>query len=385
MLIKQLRLKDSSVERFDKIPFEADLILLFISKKTEDLSQLMRGLKVAQPKAVIAGCSTPGVIHKVRVYDNSIGLTAIKFEKTRVEKKVVQFSEIEHSFAVGQHLGSQFDSKDLRHLLVFSGGLDVNADKFLKGLSSRLDCGVSISGGLAGDVDNFNLAGEELDDDNETYAVTESIGFRNTITAIGLYGKHLQVSFSTSHGWRPFGMNRIVTKAENNILYEIDNQPALDLIRSFMGPRVDSLMGSALQFPIGLEKYEDDAYLVRSIVDINEDDQSLIFAGNIPEGSVVRLLKARYDDLVESAENSARRLKELSKGKPELALIVSGVGRKMVLKQMADVEIETVQKVVGSKTAIAGFYGYGEFMTSYRSGPCRLYNQSLTITKFKEN
>jgi len=385
MLIKQLRLKDSSVERFDKIPFKADLILLFISKKTDDLALLMRGLKVAQPKAVIAGCSTPGVVHKVRVYDNTIGLTAIKFEKTKVEKKVVQFSEIEHSFAVGQHLGSQFESKNLAHLLVFSGGLNVNADKFLKGLSSRLDCGVSITGGLAGDVDNFNMAGEEVDDDNETYVVNEDVGFRNTITAVGLYSKDLRVSCSTSHGWRPFGMNRIVTKAENNILYEIDDQPALDLIRSFLGPRVDSLLGSALQFPIGLEKYEDDAYLVRSIVDIDEDDQSLIFAGNIPEGSVVRLLKARYDDLIESAENSARRLKELSKGKPELALIVSGVGRKMVLKQMADVEIETVQKVIGSKSAIAGFYGYGEFMTSYRSGPCQLYNQSLTITMFKEN
>ena len=375
MLVKQILLKDSLAKRFDKIPFEADLILLFVSRKSEDLSFLISRLRDAQPDAIIAGCSTPGAVHRVRVYDRTIALTAIKFEKTKVVKKAVHFSDIKQSFEAGKTLASEFKPKGLRHLLVFSDGLNANADEFLRGLSYKLEGGVSITGGLAGDVH----------DSNETFVINQNAGVKNTITAVGLYSKNLQVCCSTSHGWRPFGKNRIVTKAEDNILYELDGEPALPLIRSFLGKNVDNLLESALQFPIGIEKYEDDSFLVRSIIGIDEGKDSLIFAGNIPEGSVVRLLKARFDDLVDSAKKSARRSKELSKGKPDLAIVVSGVGRRMVLKQMADVEIETIEKVIGSKSAITGFYGYGEFMTSYRGGPCQLYNQSLTITTFKEN
>ena len=375
MLIKQILLKDTSAKRFDKIPFKADLILLFVSRHTDDFGLLLERLEDAQPNAIVAGCSTLGAIHKDRVYDKNIGLTAIKFEKTEIVKHVVHFADIKQSFKAGRHLASKFKSKGLKHVLVFSEGLNTNADELLKGLYCDFNGQVTITGGLVSGVGNTK----------DSYFIDDDEGPKNTVTAIGLYSKNLEVTCSNSHGWRPFGMNRVVTKAQGNTLYEIDGEPALKLIRSFLGDNEDDLLGSALQFPIGIEHYENDSYLVRSIVGVDESEQSLVFAGNIPEGAIIRLLKARYDDLVESAEKSARRLKELSKGKQELALIVSGIGRKMVLKQMADVEIEAVQDVLGSKTAIAGFYGYGEFMSTYRNGPCLLYNQSLTITTFKEN
>ena len=374
MLIKQLLIRGTNLRKLEELSFEADLIFVFSSKKFKELSLVLQSLREEQPNAIITGCTTAGQIYRDRVYDNSVSITAIKFEKTKLVRKMIHIPDIGDSYKAGQHLADKFKVKGLQHLVVLSDGLNVNADEFLNGLSHKFSNKVTISGGLAGDGEQFN----------QTFIIDDQIGLKNTISAIGFYGKNLEVNCSSSHGWQPFGINRTVTKSKNNIIYEIDGKPALEIIKSFLGEEKDNLPASALLVPICMEKFEEDSYHIRSIVGVDKGHQSLIFAGNVVQGSVIRLMKTKSRDLESAAKKAARRVNEFSKRKPDFALVVGNVGRKMIHKQMTDIEIEAVQNVFGKDTVLTGFYGYGEFMSSFKNGPCLLYNQSLTLTTFKE-
>ncbi len=177
----------------------------------------------------------------------------------------------------------------------------------------------------------------------------------NIITAVGFYNADLQVGYGSLGGWDSFGLDRLVTKSKGNVLYEIDRQPALKLYKSFLGDKAQELPASGLLFPLSMRQNENDAPLVRTILGINEEEQSLIFAGDIPEKTYVRLMKANADRLINGAEGAAKV--SLAKGlSPQLSILISCVGRKLVLKQMVEEEVEAVSEVVGDASALTGFY-----------------------------
>ena len=126
--------------------------------------------------------------------------------------------------------------------------------------------------------------------------------------------------------------------------------------------------------------------LVRTILSVNETDGSMTFAGDIPQGEYVRLMKANYDQLIEGANDAAEMSKiSLKNSEPDLAILISCVGRKLVLKQRVEEELEAVREVIGKDAAITGFYSYGEISPIKPfEQHCELHNQTMTITIFKE-
>lgn len=124
--------------------------------------------------------------------------------------------------------------------------------------------------------------------------------------------------------------------------------------------------------------------VVRTILAVNEDEQSLTFAGNIPEGSKVRLMKANVDRLINGAEDSAISANKIFKEDTELAILISCVGRRLVLKQLVEEEVEVVRDILGEKPCITGFYSYGEIAPFGEFSPCELHNQTMTITTLSE-
>jgi hypothetical protein len=124
---------------------------------------------------------------------------------------------------------------------------------------------------------------------------------------------------------------------------------------------------------------------VRTILAVNEEDQSITFAGDIPEGSMVQLMKANTDRLIMGAGKAAGiSLNGTPTRKPDLALLISCVGRKLVLKQLVEEEVEGVRDVFGQHTTLAGFYSYGEISPFSADARCELHNQTMTITTFYE-
>lgn len=332
-------------------------------------------LKSLHPHALLIGCSTAGEIIGTRVLDDSVVATAIEFEKTAIEFVSIAVDSPEKSEQAAEALMAQLNPQGLRHVIVLSEGLNVNGSQLVKGLRKGLPEGVSVTGGLAGDGADFQ----------STFILSGNVGIRsNRVAAIGFYGNNLEFSYGSFGGWDSFGIDRRVTKSQNNILYEIDGQPALQLYKSFLGEQASQLPASGLLFPLSLRTAVDEQPVVRTILAINEEEQSITFAGDLPEGSFVRLMKANTDRLIHGAVRAAELIKKTESATEGLAILISCVGRKLVLKQMVEEEVEGVHETLGEKFAITGFYSYGEISPFSENASCELHNQTMTITTLRE-
>jgi len=205
------------------------------------------------------------------------------------------------------------------------------------------------------------------------------------VIAIGFYGHDLVVGHGSKGGWDEFGAERLVTKSESNVLYELDGKNALELYKTYLGDKTEELPGSALLFPISME-VSPGKHVVRTILAVNENAQSMTFAGDIPEGAKVKLMRANFDRLIDGAEDAAEGVVSLlGDEKPDLALLISCVGRKLVLDQRIEEEVEGVQEIFGEDTDYIGFYSYGEISPLNPNATCELHNQTMTITTYTEN
>jgi len=355
--------------------FTPNLIFVFGNRELLEKSTITQQLHEIYKDAIFSGCSTAGEIAGESVDDNTIVVTGIKFNATPLSSASIPLTAVDYnSTEAGKKLVSQLPTEGLKHVFVVSDGLRVNGTDLVQGMRSGLAAHVTLTGGLAGDGSKFQKT-VLLEPNGDL--VTESVA------AVGFYGDSISIGFGSRGGWDSFGLDRRVTKSHENVLFEIDEQPALDLYKSFLGDRAKDLPASGLLFPLSMRDSEDRAPVVRTILGISEEDKSLTFAGDIPEGSFVRLMKANNDRLIRGAEEAAIACTDGMDESPEFALLVSCVGRKLVLKQMVEEEVESVSDVLGNP-AIAGFYSYGELAPFNKNESCELHNQTMTITTFRE-
>ncbi|MEX1188644.1 MAG: FIST N-terminal domain-containing protein [Bacteroidia bacterium] len=327
------------------------------------------------PNAQLIGCSTSGEIAGNAVFDNSLVISALQFEKTELKFVETHLDDTTQSYEAAKKLVSDLSLNGLKHLFVLSDGLLVNGTELVSGLRDMLPSNVHVTGGLAGDGASFE----------KTYVLNNSSAESNRIIGIGFYGENLKVGFGSFGGWDSFGIERRVTKSIGNVLYEIDDKPALSLYKSFLGDKADELPASGLLFPLSIRTQADSLSVVRTILAINEQDQSITFAGDLPEGAYVKLMKANVDRLISGAEKAAMNcLLNADNHNPEFAILISCVGRKLVLKQMVEEEVEAANHILGKNTIQSGFYSYGEISPFSSESKCELHNQTMTITTFKE-
>jgi hypothetical protein len=167
------------------------------------------------------------------------------------------------------------------------------------------------------------------------------------------------------------------------VLFELDGEPALDLYKRYLGERAQGLPATALLFPLGVRAADwNDARLVRTVLSVDEATRSMTFAGDIPEGSTAQLMRANFDRLVEGAGKAGRGLTP-SDGTPRLVVAISCVGRRLVLGERTEEELEAVADAVGPDAAMVGFYSYGEIAPS-AAARCDLHNQTITLSAWWE-
>lgn len=375
MQVYQYKITEISDAESLAIPFEPHVIFLFASPEFTEVDKAISAIQHSFNTAILIGCSTAGEIIGNEVVDASIIATAVHFHSTRVKLATVDLqSQCQLCATAGSQLSAQLVAPDLRHIFVLSDGLHVNGAELVKGLRSQVDSSVSITGGLAGDGEKFE----------NTFVIHNGEISTKKIVALGLYGADLKVGFGSKGGWDSFGIERKVTKSKNNVLYELDGQPALELYKSFLGDKAKDLPGSGLLFPLSMRDEINQKPVVRTILGINEEENSLTFAGNIPQGSYVRLMKANIDRIIDGAEQSALITKGDSDHQHELVFLISCVGRRLVMKQLVEEEVEAVNEVLGPDIYTTGFYSYGEIAPFDRFSPCTLHNQTMTITTFAE-
>jgi hypothetical protein len=358
---------------------EADLVIAFGGTAVVADAGHVLDLRRAYPKAHIIGASTAGEILGTHVTDDNLVTTAVHFDQTRVRVAEVDIKECGNSVEAGSRLANALLRPGLSHVFVISDGQSVNGSDLARGLQENLPPDVAVTGGLAGDGSRFA----------RTFVIADGGAHQGSVAAIGFYGSHLHVGFGSLGGWDSFGPQRLITKSKGNVLYELDGQPALALYRRYLGEHAAGLPATGLLFPLsvttGSNGHEGEHEVVRTILAIDEADQSLTFAGDVPEGAHARLMKANFDRLVEGAQGAARSSHAIKGEKPpELAILISCVGRKLVLKQRTEEEVEAVREVMGPSTAMTGFYSYGEICPSAPNASCELHNQTMTITTLRE-
>ncbi len=354
---------------------DAQLIFVFGGRDALAEAPWLDELSKAYPEGTLFGCSTAGEIAQTQVLDDTIVCTAVAFRDTRVVAHKLSLSEADGSEAVGAALAKAIDPSGLRHVLVLSDGSAVNGSELVRGLLSGLPEAVRVTGGLAGDGTRFE----------KTYVVCEEL-LSDSVAVVALYGDSLNVGFGSLGGWDTFGPVRQITRSVGNVLFELDSRPALELYKTYLGEHAEGLPSTGLLFPLNIRRNEGDDALVRTILAVDEDAQSLTFAGDVPEGSFAQLMKANFERLVQGAEGAAQAsCAGLGEHDAELAILISCVGRKLVLKQNTEEEVEGVAAVLGEGTVLTGFYSYGEISPAAPNAGCDLHNQTMTITTFAES
>lgn len=363
----------------------AQLVLAFGATSVLKQADVAASLREDYPAAHLFGCSTAGEICGTQVSDDSLVVTAVQFEHTQLRRVQVSLGPGADSLQAGEWISRQLPpalqdpvsgaDEPLAHVFVLSDGLKVNGTELVAGLLKHLPDGVSVTGGLAGDGARFG----------ETLVFEGDAPAKETIAALGLYGSRLKVGFGCLGGWDPFGPERLITRSQANVLHELDGRSALGLYKQYLGEHAAGLPATGLLFPLSVRSQTGEMPVVRTILSVDEATQSMTFAGDIPEGAYARLMKANFDRLIDGATGAARNTHAaLPDSRPELAILISCVGRKLVLKQRVEEEVEAVRDVLGEGAALTGFYSYGEISPFTPGARCELHNQTMTITALSE-
>jgi len=352
-----------------------DVAFVFGARPVLQGGEQLNAIRNRFSNAIVLGGSTSGEIIDEEVLDDSLVVSAIKFEKTDLKLHSVTCSEGGASLEAGKELGQKFATEGLRHVFVISNGLNVNGTDLTAGLTEVLPDGVTITGGLTGDAADFG----------ETFVVAGDAGTTTMVAGLGLYGDSLKVGFGSAGGWDVFGPERKVTKSSGGVLNELDGKSALSLYKEYLGEHAEQLPGSALLFPIMVTREGSDRGVVRTILSVDETEHTMTFAGDVAEGAKAQLMKANTDRLVDGAASAAKAcVRGLDGESAQFTVLVSCVGRKLVMKQRVEEEVEAVREVIGDASAMTGFYSYGELAPYEAGSPCELHNQTMTITAFSE-
>lgn len=353
---------------------KANLVLAFGERVLLDDILPYKKIKDLYPKADIVICSTSGQISNTSLVEHSIVATAISFEKTAIKVSEIDILNNLNVQELGDMIKEKLFKEDLKSILILSEGSFVNGTELINELIKQTKGTVPIFGGLAGDEYKFE----------KTITGLNSDASQGKVVAIGFYGDAIHFGFGSEGGWSDFGPEREVTLSEKNVLYKIGDRFALDLYKEYLGKYAEELPASSLYFPLSMKENINAAPIVRTILSIDEGKKSMTFAGNIPQGSFVRLMKGNLDKLIDASYNAASQTFSKKSTKPELALLVSCVGRKIVLGNRIEEELEVVKEVFGEDTLVCGFYSYGEISPTLKKVACELHNQTMTIATIYE-
>ncbi len=358
---------------FPQLDSEQTLVLIFGAPEFIDHPEPINELVAAFPTSKIIGCSSAGEIFDTAINDKSLSVAIMKFDAGKIKVTSAEISDVNESHKAGETLLKTLMQDGLKSIFVLSDGLKVNGSELVKGMNSDLPKDVVITGGLAGDGERFK----------KTWVIVGGKFYTNKIVAVGFYGKNFKIGHGSKGGWDSFGPERRITRSKANILYELDGRPALELYKEYLGDRASELPASGLLFPLMIHEDKKNASeVVRTILAIDEKNQSLTFAGDVPEGYRAQLMRANFDRLVTGAGEAALSAAKNATA-PVLSVAISCVGRRLLMGERTEEETQTVLESLPQGTQQVGFYSYGE-ISPFSSGNCELHNQTMTLTTFSE-
>ena len=358
----------------DKIVLKNPLVLVFGNRYLLEDETVLNTIQEEFPYEHIVFCSTCGEILDSGMLDNSISVTAIELENSTfvIERENISNFNFQPNL-LGEALLEKLPKEKLKHLFVFSDGL-LDGSKLIEGIENNLSKSIAITGGLSGDDARFEKT-------ISSYKETPKPG---EVVLIGLYGEALEVTYASAGGWFPFGPERKITKSKDNILFEIDDKPALDVYKNHLAHRAIGLPSASLSFPLNVTYEGKKQPVVRTILGIDESQKALILAGDAPENSKVQLMMASIDAIIDGAQFATELAMNNREKKAEIAVLVSCIGRKLIMNSRVGEETEYVKETLGDLTTMTGFYSYGQIAPFNGNDYTNLHNQTMTVTLISE-
>jgi hypothetical protein len=311
--------------------------------------------------------------------DDEIAAAALHFDATKLRLACEAAQGPEHSRRCGEAIGRKLAGDHLAGIFVLSDGLNVNGSELVAGIIGVVGEHVPLTGGLAGDGAQFK----------ETLVGADCEPQTRIVGAIGFYGSAIRFGHGSAGGWDEFGPRRRITRSKGNVLFELDGEPALDLYERYLGEDdVKGLPGTALLFPLRIRNPQrPDHDIVRTVLAIDNAARSMTFAGDVPEGWMAQLMRGNFDRLAAGAAKAARQASSCAGGdrsSDRIALLVSCIGRRLLMGQRTSDEVEAAGVELGTDVPRLGFYSYGEISPHSASGVCELHNQTMTVTELSE-
>ena len=348
-----------------------DVVFAFLDPDLARQSAAFADLKTRFPDTPVVGCTTGGEIAGGEALVGGGVAACLSFEGVKVQVVSMDIASAGESLATGRAMAAQFQGDDLSGVFIVSDGARVNGSALVDGFREVLGENASINGGLAGDADRFG----------ETLVGCDGVLAAGRIVAVGFFGKALRLRTGSFGGWQVFGPMRRITRSDGNILYELDNKPALELYKRYLGDEAEALPGSALFYPLQVSNPANpEETVVRTILGIDEATGGMQFAGDMPQGWTAQLMVGEINGLIDGAGQAGHEA--AGAGADSFAMLVSCIGRRLLLGQRATEEVQAVVKALGG-VAHAGFYSYGEISPNGYQGTCNLHNQTMTVTVFE--
>ncbi|MDQ2082180.1 FIST N-terminal domain-containing protein [Xanthobacteraceae bacterium Astr-EGSB] len=354
----------------------ADLVLYFGGRKSLS-DERHQELAALHPGAHILGCSSSGQIVDGKLNDDGIDAVAMSFDSTRVKLAREIVANPQQSRACGEAIGRALAADDLAGIFVLADGREVGGDDLVDGLADAVGQSVPVIGGMAADGADFA----------ETLVGADTPPRRKTVGAVGFYGDAVSLGHGCAGGWDVFGPLRQVTRAEGNTIFEFDGEPALDLYERYLGEEeARGLPGTGLRFPLRLHD-PDRPYspIIRTVFAVDRKARSLTLGTRVPQGWVSQMMRGSFERLASGAARAARRAAAGTADRDGIAILVSCVGRRLLMGQRVADEVEDADAELGTRMIRLGFYSYGEIAPDDMSGICEMHNQTMVVATLSED
>ncbi len=355
-----------------------DLILVFASTRF-DQEALLRGITSVTRDAPLVGCSTAGEILSLGPARRSVVVMAIRSNTLQIAPGLGTHLSANPRQA-GQTAASgatQARRTSPHAFLMFPDGLTGNIAEVIRGVQDVLGLSFPIAGGSAADDFGFT----------RTFQYFQGKVCTDAVAGVLLAGP-IAVGIGARHGWQPLGKPRRVTRALANIVQELDGHSAANLYETYFGKAAQTLQRESfadmsIVYPLGMPIPGEEEYLLRNVLRVDPSTGSLVYAGEISEGSEVRLMMGSKEKALQAARKAAEQaILAVAPRAPSFVLVFSSCSRARLFGRRAAEEVEAIRRVVGRSVPIVGFYDYGEqaplTATGFR-GLSYFHNETLVV------
>lgn len=355
---------------------KAQLLLAFADRQLLEGMDKLLDLRHMYSAADIVLCSTAGEIMDIELHDDTISAVAIYFEKSYHKIARLKIDGYSNSYQVGKDLVAQLPTDELKHILLLVDGLSLNGNELARGVYENVPRYVSINGGLAGDSFDFQ----------RTLLGVNRLPESGVCLAIGFYGEDLLIGQGAAGSWEELRQEYVITRSDYNRLYELDHIPASKVYQDKLGEAYRQFNTSPYSFPVEIwaDNTRRDSF-IRIVKTIDASRNALLMAGDAPQGFSLRILQTNVDLMLKGAKRASEKaLRDFPKKNAVLALLINCVGRREILRNRIEEELDTARDILGEQPIMCGFYSYGVIAAWTPYQKPFLQHQTYLLTIFGE-